>query len=96
MRTFINILTCVGALIAVSCVIYLFYGLSTDAFSDGAGMAILAIQMWALIGALIALVSGYIGRYRAIRMKLPASRISTMGILIGLIGGLSVFAFPFL
>lgn len=96
MRTFINILTCIGALIAVFCAVSLFYGLATDAFANGAGMAILAFQMWALIGALIALVAGYIGRYRALRMGLPVSRISTLGIIIGLIGGLAVFAFPFL
>ena len=94
MRTLVNILAVLGAVLAVFAVGSLYYGQATDAFSDGRGMASLAFQLYGAIGAGAALLFGFVGRLMDRRVPRPARPISNICIAVGLIAGLLLFAAP--
>ena len=58
MRTFLNVLMAISALIAVFMIGILIYGLATDGFSNGRGMAILIFVLWGAIASAATLVLG--------------------------------------
>lgn len=96
MRLFINIVTVIGIILAAASVAYLIYAQASGASENGGIMSVLMSQLWATIGAVIALVFGFIGRVMDRSKVLPTARISLIGIATGLIGGLLVLAFPLL
>ena len=90
MRTLLNILAVLGALVAVMSVGSLYYG----ELQGGSGMASLAFQLYGAIGAGAALLFGFVGRLMDRRVPRPARPISNICIAVGLIAGLLLFAAP--
>ncbi|MGI9405723.1 MAG: hypothetical protein ACR2O4_05080 [Hyphomicrobiaceae bacterium] len=58
MRTFVNVLMVISALVAAVMIGNLIYGLATDGFSDGRGMAILVLMLWGAIAAAVTFLLG--------------------------------------
>jgi hypothetical protein len=95
MRSFINVLTLFGVILAFLNIGQLMFGLITDGFSEGRGMAILFFQLWAAIGAFFALIFGFIGRALDNRKKIKVSSISLLGIAVGFVGGIAVLGLSY-
>ncbi len=87
MRFILNILTLVASLFAIILAAGFIYGLLTDAFSDGRGMAIVIIQLWGVIAGGLALALGLLGVFigrGAPGARTPA-RIAKFGIFAGVL-----------
>lgn len=95
MRTLINSLAVIGAVVAVALTLNLYVGMMGDAYSEDRSMAIPVLQLWGAIGVLVALVFGYIGRIMDRRVPRPASKFSNASIAVGLLCGALIFAMPF-
>jgi|GEM_PF-5878905 len=95
MRRIINTLTIIGMALAIFAISYLLFGQTTGVFVDNSTSK-MTLQILAMTGALISLVFGFIGRVMDRRAPLPVSRISNLGIFLGIIGGLLVLAVPYL
>lgn len=95
MRRTINTLTLIGIALAICAVVYLLFGQMTGDFAE-ASTRETTLQIFALIGALLALVCGYMGRFMDRKALTPVSRVSNFGIFLGFISGLFVLAMPFL
>lgn len=96
MRNFINVLTMFGIIIAFLNVGRLLFGFITGEFADDDGIDIVFFQLWAAIGAFLALVFGFIGRAVDNRKKEKVSSISVFGIAVGFVGGMAVLALSYL
>lgn len=95
MRTLINTLAIISAALAIMFTLNLYFGLFGDGFSDGRGMAIVVLQIWALIGSAGAVLFGFIGRRLDRTLPRPARRLPNLCIAAGLLCGLLIFATPF-
>lgn len=95
MRMLVNLLACLGIAITVLMVGMYYAVLIGDAADGAAGMGLLFLQLWGAIGAAAALLFGFIGRLMDRRVPLPAGRIANTAVAIGLLGGLLLFAAPF-
>lgn len=93
MRLFINILALFGLAIGITSTFNL-YGLRISA--DGPqGFANVTVPLWALVGSVMAIIFGFIGRIIDRRAPRPASKLSDAAIVLGFLCGALVLAVPF-
>lgn len=95
MRSLVNVLALVGIALTVLAVGGYYVGLIGGEFEGPQGMAILVYQLFGLIGAGAALLFGFVGRLMDRRVPVPAGRVANTAIAVGLVGGLLLFASPF-
>jgi uncharacterized Tic20 family protein len=96
MRWLLHILTLIVALAAIFIISTFYIGYFTAAFTDEAGMAVLAFQIYGGITAALALILGLIGRMMSQKAKGRTAFMSRLGLLTGVCGlfalmGLSFF-----
>jgi hypothetical protein len=94
MRLLINIVAIIGLLVSISSIIEIY----SMRMSGGAaeGFANVTLPFWALLGAGLAFVLGFVGRVIDRRKPMPASKLSDACIAGGLICGGLLFAVPFI
>lgn len=90
MRLIVNALTLLGVLIALFSTLLMGYGFLTGKFPKPANLTVMLFQLWALIGGLMALTFGYLGRVMDRRAKRPFSKLSRIGLITGTAIGLCV------
>ena len=95
MRTLINSLAVVGAIVAVALTLNLYLGVMGGSLSEDRSTAVPNLQLWGAIAVLAALVFGYVGRLMDRRVPRPASKFSNAAIALGLLCGALIFAMPF-
>lgn len=95
MRTIVNSLAVIGALIAVALTLNLYLGVMGDDFAGDRSLVIPRLQLWGSVGVLAALVFGYVGRLMDRRVPRPASKFANASIAVGLLCGALIFAMPF-
>lgn len=95
MRTFITALALIGMGVSVALTLNLYVGMSGDMFGDGAGTAVLGAQLWGGVGALAAIIFGFLGRFMDREKPRPARRLYNVCIAAGLLCGLLILAMPF-
>lgn len=93
MRLLINSLAIIGLIVGGSSVVEL-YGLRMGD-SEPQGFANVTVPIWALLGALAAIVFGFSGRIMDRRAPRPASKLSNLAIGLGLLCGMATLAVPF-
>lgn len=86
MRIVINILLGLSSLFAVLVIASFIYGLATDGFSNGAGMAILFFQLWGFIGSVAAGVLGRISWVMSRNAEGASTLYGKIGVGIGIAG----------
>lgn len=86
MRVIINILALIAAFIGFIALCLIVWGLGSNGFSDGAGMALVAFQFWAAIGCIAALILGIIGYVMARSAERDYDVASDIGVGVGLTG----------
>ena len=95
MRQIVNVFAVVAMITTVLVIGQYYGGLITGSFDGPQGMAIVGLQLLGLIAAASALLFGFVGRIMDRRVPLPAGRIANTSIAVGLLGGLLLFASPF-
>lgn len=93
MRLFINGLAIIGLLVGISSMIQLYTVRMNDVTAQG--FANVTLPFWALLGAAMAILFGFVGRIIDRRVPMPASKISDISIAGGLLCGALVLAVPF-
>ncbi|WP_298918428.1 hypothetical protein [uncultured Algimonas sp.] len=95
MRSVINMLAAISALVAAALSVNLVVGFATGAYDGRVGLSTADMQLIALIAAVLAVALGFVGRIQDRRRMRPTSRLSNFSIAAGLLFGLLVLALPF-
>lgn len=93
MRLLVNVIAIFGLAAGLTSMVQL-YMLRMDA-SDAQGFATVAVPFWALAGAALAIIFGFIGRIMDRRVPRPAAKISNYAIAFGALIGGATLAIPF-
>lgn len=93
MRLIVNILALFGLAAGLTSMVQL-YALRINP-GEAQGFANVTVPVWALVGATMAVLFGFIGRYMDRRVPRPASKISNIAIALGLLTGAATLAVPF-